>query len=87
MEISNQKNTPVNIDQYANAKVMDTKRKTWKTDLVAWSDLEEKLNDLEDDGYKVMNIFEEKLPQEGQLEEYCLVIAKNTDKTKKRRFY
>ena len=62
-------------------------RRKWKVQVTSWSDMEDYLNDLEDDGYKVTNIFDEKNVEEGQGDDYCLVIAKDQTKHQTKRFY
>jgi len=63
------------------------RRKKWKVKVIGWANMESYLNDMEDDGYKIMEIFEQKNTEDGNLDDYCLVVAKDQKATQKKRFY
>ena len=63
------------------------KRRSWQSKIISWSDLDQHLNDLEDDGWEVEKIIEQKSFTEDQMEDYVLVVAKNKNTYKTKRFY
>lgn len=64
-----------------------TKKRTWQSKIIGWSKLDQHLNDLEDDGWEVEKIIEQKSFDDYQTEDYVLVVAKYKKATQKKRFY